>query len=858
MGQKEKYIKKLFLITIGFAFFTEVVNSQTYGLHFQSYKNGGSEERTSLDLTPGMFLSLEEEFEISFDYKIDTKEPKDIFGYVFRIINEDNINVDLISTPNPSPNLNVVIGKNNALIPVRYPKNAYNNWIKLRVKFNTNEDKLIIYTRDSSYVQNDIGFKKKDAYKIIFGLNTYPGFITTDVPSMDIRNVKLFERGQLKHEWLLDENSGNSAIDLLDNHKAAVKNPVWLMKTHQEWQTDFEQEIDGNIIVASDDKNSRIFMLGNTAYYMYSVSSNTTKRIAYKNKPLFLTTSHRIIYNHTDNKIYCYLVDGGPRYSLDIETQKWDNVGAFSDFKTKYKQHNSFYNASDNSIYLFGGYGRHFYNSEVRKIDLTKKTWNDLPTNDTIFHPRYLSGLGSLNETIYILGGFGSVTGNQSINPSSYYDLLAYSIKDSSWVKKYDLPHVIENMLIGSSFVIDSIARDYYALAFNKNITKPNIQLIRGNLDAPELEFVGNKIPVTFHDVKSYVSLFYPSDQEKLIAYTSYFNESGKTEVKILSIKYPPNKLIGKTVLSKKENVATYLYFLLLFLLLGGLAIWFYARKKKQKIVTPNASVPFNEALIENNLNTFIENQKSTPKNISYNVVLFGGFQVFNDDFVDVTNRFSPLLKELFLLILLHTLKNNKGISPEKLTEILWYDKSEKSARNNRSVNMARLRGILREVGSCELSKETGYWKIKLENTNFKSDYVNFLNITSSKDSLTKQSINYLIDITQKGAFLSNVQYDWLDGFKATVSDLIVDTLVAFASNCDTTAEAEFIIHIADSIFNFDIINEEALILKCRAQYSLGKYSHSKKTYEKFFKEYLKMYGQEYDTSFVTILDIKE
>ena len=207
---------------------------------------------------------------------------------------------------------------------------------------------------------------------------------------------------------------------------------------------------------------------------------------------------------------------------------------------------------------------------------------------------------------------------------------------------------------------------------------------------------------------------------------------------------------------------------------------------------------------------------------------------------------------------MLHTVKDNKGISSEKITEILWFDKTEKSARNNRAVNIAKLRNILGEVCTFTLTKKTGYWKIVTESNSIKSDYLDFLNITTSKANITKQYINRLIKITEKGAFLQNVQYEWLDKFKATASDTIIDTLIDFAKSCDIKKEAEFIIHLSDSVFNFDIINEDAMILKCKAQSCMGKHSHAKVTYEKFFKDYVGLYGQEYDQPFLDILEIKE
>ena len=186
----------------------------------------------------------------------------------------------------------------------------------------------------------------------------------------------------------------------------------------------------------------------------------------------------------------------------------------------------------------------------------------------------------------------------------------------------------------------------------------------------------------------------------------------------------------------------------------------------------------------------------------------------------------------------------------------LWSDKSEISARNNRAVNIAKLKGILAEIGECELSKKTGYWKINFSETEIKSDYLKFLKITSSKGILNKQKINLLIEITEKGAFLFNLDYTWLDDFKSLVSDRIIDTLVKFGQTIDVKSEADFTIHLADSIFNFDIVNEEAMILKCKAQYCMGKHSMAKATFEKFSKEYKTMYGEDYKNKFPDILKI--
>jgi DNA-binding SARP family transcriptional activator len=851
MNKKYYNIFITFILFCIFFVLSPKIIAQTYGLKFQG-QEVTLDKRTELNLTPNDFLKFQDEFEISFDYKIDLLEPNSIFGYVFRVINIENNNVDLLSTPSPDISLNLVVGKSNSIIPVNYPTNSINNWINLRVKFLLAEGKLILYTHDSLYVQEGIGFKKQDEFKIIFGGNDYNQFKTTDVPSINIKNIKLSEKGVLRYHWPLDEIDGNYAEDKIKSHKALVKNPVWLKLRHQSWQINYENEVNGPQMVAFDEKNERIFMVGADELLIYSGKSNNIQEVKYQNKPQFINRNYKAIYNGKNNMIYCYFVDSGSVYSFDIEKGIWNDIGVSSDFSSKFDNHNGFYNPNNNSIYVFGGYGFHKYNNEIRKIDLTNNSIEDLSTNDSIFRPRYLAGLGVLNDTVYIFGGYGSVTGNQLINPQSYYDLIGYSINSGSFFKKFDIHRFMDDMAVGNSMFIDYINHDYYALVFEKSKFDGYLQLIKGNIDSPEIEKAGDKIPYQFLDVRSYASLFYMPLQKKLFVYTSYLSESNKTKAAIYSISYPPDKFEEITLIKQKSRIMTYLYWVLVFMLLSGLIFLFYRKRKvynKVQLPVDNDSNPV-ENQVYNTYNPAIEE-------VDYQIIFFGGFQVFNNDFVDITNKFSPLLRELFLLIMLNTFKNNKGVGSEKITEILWFDKSEKNARNNKAVNIAKLKNILSEIGDCELTKKTGYWKINLENNINKSDYLDFLNITSSRINLTKQNINKLIKITEKGAFLLNVHYDWLDEFKATVSDTIVDVLIEFGKSCDIKQDAEFIIHLADSVFNFDLVNEDAMVLKCRAEYCLGKHSLAKATYEKFFKEYLLMYNQEYEQSYPKILEIQ-
>ena len=82
------------------------------------------------------------------------------------------------------------------------------------------------------------------------------------------------------------------------------------------------------------------------------------------------------------------------------------------------------FSPKDNSIYILGGYGQFTYQNQVKKIDLNSKAWENIPHDNKVFKPRYLSGATIYKDSIYILGGYGSESGKQLVNPKSYFDFL--------------------------------------------------------------------------------------------------------------------------------------------------------------------------------------------------------------------------------------------------------------------------------------------------------------------------------------------------------------------------------------------------------------------------------------------------
>ena len=235
-------------------------------------------------------------------------------------------------------------------------------------------------------------------------------------------------------------------------------------------------------------------------------------------------------------------------------------------------------------------------------------------------------------------------------------------------------------------------------------------------------------------------------------------------------------------------------------------------------------------------------------------IYLFGQFQVFDKDGNDITRLFTPLLKELFLVIALYTIRNGRGISSEGLNEILWHDKSEKDAKNNRSVNIAKLKTILEKMGNCVITKESAYWQFQVMDENIHVDYKKFVSLLQEPPEASKEYIDHLEDIIKRGAFLTQTEYNWLDDIKSEISNSVIDICLGFVKNHDISRNTEWIIELTNYVFYFDPLNEEALTYKCKGLIFLKRHTLANNIYMKFAKEYKDIYGEAFSKSFHEII----
>jgi len=848
-------------------FYVQKACAQNYGLRFLGQDVTVLDNRTSLDLSPDGPMCFKGDLDLSFKINFMANS-KAYFGYVLRIIDDQSHNIDLMiydQEATKEKSFRIIIGEKFSNIQFKLDSNQlFNEWSTFRLHFDKANDNLVFYINNKAVAQKKAGIKQMGCVKMLFGANLYNKFKTTDLPAMRIKDIRITDEGKPAYYWPLNEGRGNIATDEIKQAKAQIVNPVWVKAMHYNWEQTQSFTVSGNASVAFNPKTEQLYVVGITGLSSYNVRNNQLQTITYQNGNIALLQGNQAVYDTVSGKLYDLNIDRTRVAAFDFGTKKWDIKFNENERITQFWHANKFISDVDGGLYVLGGYGELRYKNLVQKFDFNSKEWKKQPADSNTYGPRYLAALGAEQHTgnAYIIGGYGSLSGSQMLNPRNYYDLVKFNVKDGSFKPIYKFKYPDNDFAFANSLIIDSKNSEFYGLIFPNQKFNSTLQLIRGSLNKADYQLVGNKIPYQFYDIRSFADLYYCPTSKKLLAVTLYRKTDTQTEVKIYTIGFPPNMLAPAVITSTNTAPKKMWYVLaaiVLVVLIAGLW-WFKNKKANNKILAPARAV-----VEESIAPTVVPRPVSAPQIVNIGeeqvlqqksaIYLFGNLQVFDAESNNISRLFTPLLKELFLLILIYSIRRKTGVSSEKLNEILWFDKSKKDALNNRSVNIAKLKTILEKIGPCQLSKTTGYWKIEIDYSQVIVDYQQYLDIVNTKQVLDKQKIESLFVLIQRGSILLDTDYEWLDEFKTEVTNEIIDRLLLFARSVDMAADPEILIQTTNHIFHFDPVNEDAMQIQCKVLASLGKHSVSKHVYEKFVKEYKSIYNEDYDRSFHSIIE---
>jgi len=238
-------------------------------------------------------------------------------------------------------------------------------------------------------------------------------------------------------------------------------------------------------------------------------------------------------------------------------------------------------------------------------------------------------------------------------------------------------------------------------------------------------------------------------------------------------------------------------------------------------------------------------------------IYLFGEFRIYDSTGAEISHLLSSKLRHLFLSVFLLG-SNENGITNEKLNGIHWMYHSPQSAKNNRNVNIKKLRDLLSSLKGIHINHNEGSWTIKLNPEIFCDYYFLHKKIKENFQPVTHEEFERIVLVLSQGVFVADERTPWLDSFKSQFLSSLLDYLFLLADSFEKDKNPETIRRIANLILKSDPLNEEAFKLKIEALIKQKNHNQSFIDYEYFAKEYKTMYGIPYPVSFKSFIKKEE
>ena len=549
-----------FFFTLIFIFSFTLVNAQD-GLKFIS-NNQPKENRSQLIFEDK--FNAKDSLVINFKFSIYNKL---FIGDLLNIRNIKNnstislsYNFTYSEDNKPFINLNIKGIKN--LVKIQIPENfiQYQKWIdvKLKIDYKLNQAELKFlnntYSISSLFEKNS----SLEEIEILFGKNEF----NEDIPAFNLKNLELKIDSSIVY-FPLDEKQGTRVISSNGNFKGKIINPSWLIDDFNNWKLIKQVEFESNHTIAYDTENMQFILLGKDKRYNFDIVSRLLDKITLKKPSEFHSYTSGKAFIEPKTKNILVLQTGEPNPSqnkflnkkLGIEsinntkqsnnkntysiasfsssTSNWQGLFYKDILKNPLFHFNAYYENSSQNILIFGGYSDFKYLNRFLKYDSYSNSINEILMEGDNISPRFKSGMGSLNDSIlFLYGGEGNLSGDQSIGKIPFNDLYKIDLKNNSinlvWEKEYDSAH----NSISKNLIFDETQEFFYCLADSEE--KGTISLKKVSVNDGNRVSLGRSINFDSSIIANEFNLFYEKKNNKLYAYTVEFTDN-KLEKNIIS-----------------------------------------------------------------------------------------------------------------------------------------------------------------------------------------------------------------------------------------------------------------------------------------------------------------------------------
>lgn len=830
-------VKSYFLIGTFFTCMTLYAASPG-GLKFH-----GSEQPINQRTSYNVFGSHPVEFSGTFNIEFDLALFQTTqIGYLIRIKNEKSNRIYNLFYDGQGDRLTFRFneeGKSN-LIAADLNKNELLSmpWVKMNITFNLATDSIHLTIHDRSFAAKSDNLP--DTYNpiILFGRSDH----IIDVPSFAIRNISVGNED--KYTFPLNESNGSVVHDLSGKAVGDVVNAEWLVNDAYHWRykTSFRSKS-----VAGANYNpakKEIYYFNQDSLTIYNVKSGSAGVKIFAEKcPVKLKLGTNFL-DIQDNKLYSYepYVDdyNGPTVaSLDLDTYEWTAENSQQLFSPLH-HHGSFFNPATRQHIIFGGFGKMRYSKDFFPYDLNKKAWDTLEafTGDFL-SPRYFASVGYLKETnsIYIFGGMGNQSGEQTVGRQYYYDLYKVDLNTRKVSKLWEIEWKQDNMVPVRGMVILNDS-SFYTLCYPEHVSESLLKLYRFSVKDGSFEILGDSIPIRSDKITTNANLYYDHSLNNLYALVQEFEDDISSELKIYSLSFPPLTAKELATYSKEKNSnALAIVVILSICVVGGLVVYrkFKSQPRKFQDHVQDQIKPRPESLRP-------DKPEVTAPTRPNSIYLFGDFTVRDKNNRDITYMFSEQLKQVFALILQYSTSDD-GIASQRLSNILWPDKPADKVKNSRGVTINHLRKVLGELDGIELVYDKGHFKL-LQHEQFYCDYTRCLQLIGANN--IEEHREELVEILSRGKFLQLSDHPVFDSFKDEMEKNLEPVLLLEIEKSFEAEQYQVTMAFAQAVANIDPLNEFALTFHIKALQKLKMNDDARIRYQAFAIEYKKVMGTDY------------
>ena len=841
----------LFLLT-GMTLF-----AYSQGLLFQA-NDKEIKERTSLQIfQEGEIPCFTKNFQLSFELSIRDFAT---FGYVFLLKDDQgktkySFTYTYLDGENSTFKFNTDGKENHYSLNLRNDALAY-QWIPVSFAFDLQQDVLTIRIGDNEKKITSLGLKDTFCPHLFFGRYDY----ILDMPTFAIRNLKL--EGDRSHSYTfpLNENEGEEVHTSTGKVLGTVVNPVWLINGSYHWEKLFEYSFQTPSGITFEPDSQRLIIFSQDSLLTYNLLKRQPQKYSYSNKlPVKLQLATHFM-NTTDGKLYVYELNNLPLgdatvAALDLNNQEWKQTGVAA-LPVQLHHHDGFWDETTGKYLVFGGFGNKRFNNTFLEYDIEGDRWDTLSYSGDRIIPRYFSGMAvnKNREHIYVFGGMGNESGEQSVGRNYLHDLYLLDRKQQS-VRRLWQNASGHRLVVARDMILTPDEKYIYALCYPEYLSDTYLQLYRLTVDDGTMKALGDSIPMRSEEIMTNANLYYNSLTHEYYCTTTEFDKKGHTVIRTYVLSAPPVSLDEiRSYGSRSSLEIRWLWIMAgigVLLLAGGVLFVRKKRGKQRNAVLESSSVLMSPP-VGREPDKSVQGKETLAKEdfesslVRPNAVyLFGPFTVIDRNGRDITHLFSSRLRQVFIYILLHSTHN--GVLSASLNEVFWPDKPDDKVKNLKGVTINQIRKNLAELDGVELVHDKGYFRLVF--TDCYCDYFRFRTLKNAEEVENELGI-----LLMRGKFLDGMDAGMMDHFKQKVEEFLSSFLPLEIERLYQQHKYDAVIRFCNVLFRVDPVNELALAYGMHALNHTGSSQEAILQYSLFVREYRQMMNEEYSTSYAELM----